>query len=175
MQCVIMLSQSLEFALVMCIAAHVMKAARSMRGATSSEQHLNLEEAFRIAIDRLTLEALRRVAAHLAIQGNPPRSRAQALEVIRAMPKLAGRLPSADEIASIHDAELREAVEILCTMWFVKYRNAVIHTGFRPTQTDAEFLYKHVPRLSQKLMRTFGVMRGQLVMPPRAGGFGARI
>ncbi|HUF17493.1 MAG TPA: hypothetical protein VMS12_05550 [Thermoanaerobaculia bacterium] len=75
------------------------------------------------------------------------------------------------EIANIDRDALREAVvDLVLAEPFMTLRNRIAHHGMRPTQPVAEHYYEQIPALAPKLLRAFGVIQGQLIMPPTAGG-----
>ncbi|MHB0968147.1 MAG: hypothetical protein ACYC7A_06720 [Thermoanaerobaculia bacterium] len=171
MQTVIMLSQSLELALVMCVETWIFGCVRIRRQKADRDAARELTEQFSAIADTLTLGALRRLAMALAIWQPRPSSLAEATLALESIGKLRSRKISAQYCAAIPDPGLRRSVSDLLATDFVNQRNAVVHKAHRPDQLTAERFYDEIPRLNRRLMTAFGVTPGggQQVMPPRSG------
>jgi len=169
MEVVVLVSQSLELALVMCAAYRVLGSLKRPKRLRRTSPFAVVSAEFDGAVDKLTLEPLRRVVLGLAVKGKNATSLAEARGLLSSFGKLRDGLPSEAEIANIADPKLREAARRLLGITnFVKFRNKVVHEALRPTQSQAETCWKDIGRLPLDFLRAFGVVRGQIVMPPRA-------
>ena len=171
MQAMLMVAQSLEWSLAMCVYHVVLgglpRPKRIRSGSPINRARLELDE----QMDRLTLGSLRTVVAGLGVNGSFPTKIAEAREAIATLKKLTGGEPKPSRVAAISNSKLRDAIErLLAARGFVKLRNQIAHHGARPLQALAERYYEEIPDLARSLLRGFGVLRGQFVMPPRAGG-----
>jgi len=169
MQCVLMLAQSLELVLMLCVETWLFRSVRYRRTKANNEIMGALRGRFYAATDRMTLGKLRRLAVALAIWQAPPRTLAELDAAIAQLPKHTGKKVKDSDLASIPDEALRAAAVHLDGTNFVDLRNAVAHKAYRPPQEMAELCYERVPRMNRLLMKVFGVAQGQLVMPPKAG------
>lgn len=167
MQSMLMVAQSLEWALAMCVHHVVLGRLRRPKRLRPESPLVRLHNELEEQLDHLTLGGLRKVVIGLAESGIAPRSATEAGEAIAMLRKLRGAKFKPIDGAKIENAKLREAIEdLIAAESFVQLRNAIAHHGARPTQTVAEHYYANVPALATRLLRAFGVMRGQLVMAP---------
>jgi hypothetical protein len=167
----LMIAQSLEWALAMCVYHVVLGRLRRPRRLRPDSPFNRVLAQLDDQMDHLTLGSLRTVVAGLGIAGCAPRDVERALETVAMLRKLKRAEPKLSDVVAIADAKLRDAINLLVAAKpFVKLRNQIVHHGARPTQAIAEHYYEEIPKLATRLLRGFGVMTGQLVMPPTAGG-----
>jgi len=169
MQVVILAAQSLELALAMCVQHAVLSGVpKPKRVRTTSPVALAARE-LDAALDRMTLATLRKLVIVLATLPTRPASASDARELISRLKRLSNATPDTAAVEQISNADLRAAVSHLSGIEaFVKFRNKVVHEARRPTQQQAARCLYFVPQLTRALLHGFGVMRGQLVMAPRA-------
>jgi len=169
MQVVVLTAQSLELTLVMSVAHFILGGLRRPKRLRPTSPFARVAAKLDAALAGQTLGSLRAITQNLALAASPT-STAEAVDKIAALNKLRGKLPTAPELALIPEPALREAAERLAAIPnFVKLRNLVVHKAYRPTQQQAEWCMREIPKLTRALMRGFRIARGQLVMPPTAG------
>lgn len=167
----LMIAQSLEWSLAMCVHQVVLGRLRRPKRLRPESPFAIVRAQLEKAMKRWTLGALRNIVAGMAVADVAAASTAEARDAIVLAATMTGKEQTQSAVEAIGRADLREAVaELIAAKSFVDLRNQIVHHGARPTQMMAERYYELVPRLATKLLRAFGVMRGQLVMPPRAGG-----
>lgn len=164
MQCVITLAQSMELALVLCADAWVLGPFHEDTGRPDFE-----ECAARLskALDRLTLEQLRRVLVSFALRPRPA-NLADATLLVSEVGKMQQKMPEPERVAQIGDPALRSLVTALASSSFVQLRNDVVHHAYRPTESEADACRRDVQFLNRHAMTVFRVMPGggQLVVAP---------
>jgi hypothetical protein len=138
-------------------------------GAASTELRA-CECDLREAVDRLTLEQLRRVLVGLALLPRPT-SLPEARNLVAHIKSFKVKMPEAAGIELIPDCEPRNFILALRSTSFVKLRNAVVHDAYRPSQEVAEAWRHDVFELNRRAMKVFGVTPrgGQLIVAPTAG------
>jgi RNase P subunit RPR2 len=166
MQAVLLIAQSLEVALSMCVRQVILTKLPKPKRLRKTSPFLKVGVALDKTLDTLTLGTLRIIVANLAFEASPT-SIPDALTAIKGLDKLRGKLPTDTDIAGLADPDLQEAVGRLVGIpTFVKLRNKMVHEALRPTQHQAEWCMENIPELTRALLRGFGIARGQLVMPP---------
>jgi hypothetical protein len=159
MQVVGLMAQSVELALSMCVRQVILARLPKPKRVRKTSPILKVDVALDKALDTLTLGAVRVVVANLAFQASPT-SVPDALTAVKGLDKLRGKLPTDADIAALTDADLQEAVGRLVGIPnFVKLRNKVVHEALRPTQKQAEWCLENIPKLTQALLRGFGIAR----------------
>lgn len=164
MQCVITLSQAMELALMLSAIAWIIGEVCVPPAAYVEKCTHELRD----AVDRLTLEQLRRVLVSLAVRPRPY-SQHQVQEAVHGIGRMHQKMPDSFDVGRIPNSELRNLVEALRTSSFVKLRNSVVHQAYRPTQGEAEACRIEVSNLNRGAMKVFGVTPsgGQLIALPR--------
>jgi hypothetical protein len=169
MECVVMLSQSMELALLLCVDSWILGLLRYQADTFDADVSQCASDLI-AAVDRLTLGQLRSLLLNLALLPRPD-SLDNARQLLSRIGKLHQNTPTDDDISRIADEKLRNVVAALRATSFIRLRNAVVHKAYRPTQDEAEACQHDVATLNQHAMVVFGVTPrgGQLVVAPNRG------
>lgn len=170
MECVVMLSQSMELALLLCVDSWILGPLRDQADTSETDVSQCASDLI-AAVDRLTLGQLRALVVNLALLSRPD-SLDQARELVSRIGKLHQNTVTEDNVSRIGDEKLRNVVAALRATSFIRLRNAVVHKAYRPTQDEAEACQHDVATLNQHAMVVFGVTPrgGQLVVAPNRVG-----